>query len=96
MNRYAKEVWFANGFGLSIVCNENSYGGKGGLFEAGLLHKSAEGELVYAPNWGDVRGYLDFDGVSKLIAEVEGYGEDQMVGPMGGPYQSALVSKASN
>lgn len=91
--RYMREVWFANGFGLSIVSNEMSYGGKEGLFEIALLHRSDEGRLFYGPDWGDVRGFLEFADVAKVMAEVEAYPENQLIGTMGGPYYPAALVK---
>jgi hypothetical protein len=86
---YMREVWFENGFGLSIVSSKNSYGGSGGLFEIALLHRSDSGRLFYGPGWGDVRGFLDFGNVAEAIAEVRDYPENRPIGPMGGPYHPA-------
>ncbi len=95
LNNYSKKIWFPNGFGLSIVCKENSYGGRSGLFEIGLLHKGHEGKLFYGPGWGDVRGFLDFDGVAKTIEEVKAYSENRPIGPMGGPYHPAIMVRVA-
>lgn len=63
---------FQNGYGLSVVCHERSYGGKQGLFEVGLVH---EGVLCYThPEWPDaVRGWLTFQDVAHLATHVEMY-----------------------
>ena len=63
---------FQNGYGLSVVCHEHSYGGKEGLFEVGLVH---EGVLCYThPEWPDaVRGWLTFKDVAALATHVEMY-----------------------
>ena len=60
---------FDNGYSLSVVCNDYSYGGRSGLFEVALLHN---GEFCDFP-WGDVQGWCNFANVAKLIAEVEQY-----------------------
>jgi hypothetical protein len=86
---YAREVWFKNGFGLSIVSHKDSYGGYKGLFEIALLHRSDKERLFYGPSWEDVRGYLDFADVARVMEEVRDYPEDRPIGDMGGPYHPA-------
>ena len=62
---------FDNGYGLSVVCHDYSYGGKAGLFEAALFH---DGEICNSyKGWDDVRGWLTFTEVAELIAEVDTY-----------------------
>ena len=73
MERYQKILQFENGYGLSIISHQFSYGGKDGLFEAALLDD--QGMIMYDPerNWADVRGWLDFSDVVELIELVKGY-----------------------
>ena len=60
-----------NGYQLSIISNEYSYGGKTGLFEVMLLNDT--GDLLYEESLGfaDVRGWLDFKQVSEIIEEIK-------------------------
>lgn len=67
---YCKKYTFGNGYGASVVCSEFSYGGKYGLFEVAVLDMA--GEIVYdTPVTADVVGYLDFDGVAKILREIQ-------------------------
>lgn len=68
--RYQRVIQFDNGYGLSIVSNQFSYGGSEGLFEAALLNK--KGKIVYVDELGfeDVVGFLDFADVVNLIEKV--------------------------
>ncbi len=86
---YKKQIWFANGFGLSIVSGQGTYGGDEGLFEAALLHKSTKA-VIYAEDFDDVRQNLDFEDVIKLKAEVSAYPVDKAIGGMSGPYIPAV------
>lgn len=48
---------FNNGYGVSIIRNEMSYGGKDGLFELAVL--DSDGEITYDTEiTDDVVGYL--------------------------------------
>lgn len=67
---YQKKYEFGNGYGASVVCSEFSYGGKQGLFEVAVLDMA--GEIVYDTQvTADVVGYLDFDGVAKILREIQ-------------------------
>lgn len=70
---YHRVVEFDNGYGLSIVSHEFSYGGKDGLFEVALLDMDKDGEIIYDPALGfsDVVGYLDFSEVAAVIERIE-------------------------
>lgn len=72
-NRYSHTRQFANGFGVSIICNGMSYGQENGLFEVALLN--SKGELIYDERLGfeDVVGSLDFQGVADVIRRVEAF-----------------------
>lgn len=72
-NTYRHTLQFDNGYGLSIICNEMSYGQESGLFEVALLN--SEGELIYDERLGfeDVIGSLDFQGVADVIRRVEAF-----------------------
>jgi len=69
---YQRVIEFENGYGLSIVSNDFSYGGHFGLFEIALLDK--DGEIIYDPALGfsDVIGHLDFAEVAKIIERIKG------------------------
>ena len=71
---YRKEMHFENGYGLSIVSCEFSYGGNIGLFEIALLDSKTK-EIVYNPDLGftDVLGYLGFDEVASVIQRVRDF-----------------------
>lgn len=67
---YHRVEKFPNGYGASIVCHENSYGGRSMLFEIAVLDQN--GDICYdTPVAGDVIGYLDFDGVSKVLDQIK-------------------------
>lgn len=60
---------FPNGYGVSVVCGPNSYGGNDGLFELAVLKNGA---ICYDSGiTEDVLGHLDEQGVEKYLAEVE-------------------------
>lgn len=69
---YQKVVEFDNGYGLSIVSHEHSYGGNEGLFEIALLDMDKDGEIIYDPELGfaDVVGFLDFSEVAAIIERI--------------------------
>lgn len=61
---------FENGYGVSVVSHTHSYGGKNGLFEIAVLGK--DGDLTYdTPVTNDVIGYLDPEGVSDIMEQVQ-------------------------
>lgn len=67
---YRKVYRFGNNYGASVVCNTGSYGGDMGLFEVAVL--DITGDIVYdTPVTNDVIGYLDFDGVAKVLQEIQ-------------------------
>jgi hypothetical protein len=68
--KYKKVLQFNNGYGLSIICSEMSYGGNEGMFEIALL--DSEGSIIYddALGFSDVMGYLDFGHVALIIDKI--------------------------
>ena len=77
-NNYRRCISFPNGYTLSIVCNLISYGNARGLFEAALLNR--DDEIIYDESlgFGDVRGYLEFEDVVKLIDEVSKFKQKEV------------------
>ena len=59
---------FPNGYGVSIIRHDGSYGGKQGLFEVAVLRGDS---ITYdTPVTNDVIGYLDPAGVADVVAAV--------------------------
>ena len=73
-NGYRRVVEFENGYGLSIISHDYSYGGIDGLFEVALLDMDKDGEIIYDPELGfsDVIGNLDFAEVAEIIERIKG------------------------
>lgn len=71
---YGGEIDFPNGYGLSIVKHNSSYGGTMGLYEIMLTGKDNEPieypEITY-PN-DTVQGYLSVENVNDIINKVAG------------------------
>ena len=68
---YRNVFEFENGYGLSIVSHEFSYGGKDGLFEVALL--DMDKGIIYdeALGFRDVIGFLDFSEVAAIIERIK-------------------------
>ena len=63
-------VYFDNGYGVSVVRSQYSYGGKEGLYELAVLDE--HGNLTYdTPVTNDVIGYLSEDEVSDIMEQVQ-------------------------
>ena len=61
---------FPNGYGVSVISHNYSYGGKDGLYEIGVLDTA--GDLCYdTPVTNDVIGWLSEDDVSRVMREVQ-------------------------
>ena len=59
---------FPNGYGVSVIRNEYSYGGRDGLYELAVLHND---ELCYTtPITDDVIGHLTPERVEEIMLEV--------------------------
>lgn len=59
---FSKQFGLGDGWMFSVVCNENSYGGKDGLFEVGMWNKDNP-----ALRQTKVQGFLSFDDVLDLV-----------------------------
>ena len=68
-NNRKTRYYFKNGFGASVVCHENSYGGNDGLFEMALL-KGDTIHYIEDSQWFDVRGYLTLSEVFAHLKEI--------------------------
>lgn len=63
-------MMFENGYGVSVVSNSYSYGGRDGLFEVAVLDK--DGDLTYnTPITNDVIGYLTPEEVTDVMKQVQ-------------------------
>ena len=70
-SEYGGEVVFDNGYGLSVVRHESSYGGKQGLFEVMLTRNDNPYSLPPITQGGDtVKGFLTKEQVSEIIETV--------------------------
>ena len=69
---YQRRILFDNGYGLSIVSHDFSYGGAEGLFEIALLDAEDE-RIIYVDSLGfsDVIGHLDFSEVAEIIDKIK-------------------------
>jgi hypothetical protein len=64
-------VYFDNGYGVSVVRSQYSYGGKEGLYELAVVSEET-GEITYdTPITDDVIGYLTPEGVTTLMLEIQ-------------------------
>ena len=65
--------FYTNGYGISIISNEFSYGGREGLFEiAVLIGDEDDYELCYTtPIASDVIGYLTSEEVNSIIENIK-------------------------
>ena len=71
-SEYGGEIEFDNGYGLSIVRHEGSYGGTRGLFEIMLTRNGEPYSLPPITNEEDtVNGFLTQSKVEELISTVE-------------------------
>lgn len=68
-------VEFPNGWAVSVIKGEHSYGGRKGLYELAVKHG---GDLHYTNPVadGDVCGHLTEDDVSRLMAKVAEFSAD--------------------
>lgn len=65
-------AFFPNGYGVSIVKSEYSYGGRSGLWEMAVLKgNEEEWDLTYdTPITSDVLGYLNESEVNEYVDQV--------------------------
>jgi hypothetical protein len=62
-------AYFDNGFGVSVVRHEFSYGGRQGLYEIAVLEND---DICYTSSvTNDVLGHLSEDDVTRVLAQVE-------------------------
>ena len=65
---YVKKYKFSNGYGASVVCREQSFGFKKGLFEVAVLYK---GRIVYdTPITDDVVTDCDHATVARVLEDI--------------------------
>jgi len=68
-NGVQSRTYFDNGYGVSVVKHEYSYGGKDGLYELAVLKGD---ELCYDTSiTSDVEGYLSEDDVTELLKQIQ-------------------------
>jgi hypothetical protein len=65
--------FYQNGYGISIICNEFSYGGRDGLFEIAVLIGDEDNyEICYTtPISSDVIGYLTSEEVNSIVEDIK-------------------------
>lgn len=62
-------TFFDNGYGVSVVKHDGSYGGKQGLYELAVLK---EGDICYETEiTNDVIGYLTPESVTEIMIKVQ-------------------------
>ena len=64
-------MFFDNGFGVSVVRHDFSYGGKDGLFELAVLDDSGEIHYDNPVAHGDVVGYLRPEDVTDAMSLIQ-------------------------
>jgi len=64
-------MFFENGFGVSVVRHDFSYGGKDGLFELAVLDNSGEIHYDNPVAHGDVVGYLRPEDVTDAMSLIQ-------------------------
>ena len=65
--------FFDNGYGVSVICGPQSYGGAEGLYELAVLKGDAENSKIYynTPITDDVLGHLTEEQVTNLLSQVQ-------------------------
>jgi hypothetical protein len=64
-------MFFENGYGVSVVRHEMSYGGKTGLFELAVLDSNGELHYDNVVANGDVVGYLRPEDVTDAMSLIQ-------------------------
>ena len=60
---------FENGYGVSVIRHDNSYGGEQGLYELAIIK---DGDIVYdTPITDDVIGYLTPEEVTRYMVKIQ-------------------------
>lgn len=74
MNGGGIKLHLTNGWTVSIVRHDFSYGGPSGYFEIGLFK---DGHMVHNSEWGDqVKGWLDEQEVIAAVLEIANWASD--------------------
>ena len=71
-NGVVGQIDFENGWGVSVVKHDFSYGGKQGLYELAVI----KGDEIHYENPvanGDVVGYLKPEDVTRLMEQIQNY-----------------------
>ena len=70
LNGVVSRTHFPNGYGVSVVRTDHSYGGTDGLYELAVLNSA--GELTYDTSvTSDVLGHLTPEEVTQYMIEVQ-------------------------
>jgi len=64
-------IMFDNGFGVSVVKHQYSYGGDRGLYELAVLDSNGEIHYNNSVTNGDVIGYLKPEDVTNLMEKIQ-------------------------
>ena len=63
-------IKFDNGYGVSVVQHEWSYGNRDGLYELAVL--GLDGDLCFTtPITDDVMGYLNEDDITNILKQIQ-------------------------
>jgi hypothetical protein len=67
------KVFFANGYGASVICGPETYGNKDGLYELAVLRGTeADWKLCYdTPITDDVLGWQTEEDISDVLGKIE-------------------------
>lgn len=71
VNGKRARMMFDNGYGVSVIQSDMTYGGKEELYELGVLDDPKGGVVSYTSVTYDVLGWLTEDDVTKHMAEVQ-------------------------
>lgn len=63
-------VYFANGYGASVVRGRLTYGGKDGLYELAVIERETERLVYTTPITDDVLGHLSPEDVTRTLGEI--------------------------
>lgn len=71
LNGKRARMMFDNGYGVSVVQSDMTYGGKQGLYELAVLDDEEGDPVYYTPITMDVLGWLTEDDVTTHMSEVQ-------------------------